>query len=101
MALVSGADPKSRSTVMFAFLRWARRCFGYDKYSSKTVDRLLYSKHVEDLRWIAFVGFVATVLAVLVIGSMALTFRIQNSPAANPVTTVTVPSATQVPPATR
>lgn len=58
---------------MFPLLKRFRKRFGYDEYSGETIDRLLYSKHVEDLRLIAFIctlaaSFVGLVLIVLVAG---------------------------------
>jgi hypothetical protein len=38
---------------MFWVLRQIREYQCYDKYSAETVDRLIQSKHVKDLRWVA------------------------------------------------
>ena len=38
---------------LFSPLKRFRKRFGYDEYSGETIDRLLYSKHVKDLRLIA------------------------------------------------
>jgi hypothetical protein len=50
------------ATAMFwpvAFLRW---CFGYDRYSAETIDRLVYSRHVRDLRLIVNIAALFLVL---------------------------------------
>src|SRR5262245_17105778 len=52
-----------------SLLRRFRKLFGYDDYSGETIDRLLYSKHVKDLRLIVsictLVALGLIVLAVL------------------------------------
>ena len=49
---------------MFGLLGRLRAWQGYDKHSAETVDRLIYSMHVEDLRWVARVTLLGAVLAV-------------------------------------
>ena len=51
-------------------LKRVRKRFGYDEYSGQTIDRLLYSKHVEDLRLIAFICTYAAFLVVLVFAAV-------------------------------
>jgi hypothetical protein len=58
---------------LFPLLKRYRKQFGYDEYSGETIDRLLYSKHVKDLRLIASIctfaaSLVALALIVLVAG---------------------------------
>jgi len=48
---------------MFALLRLVRGHFGHDRYSAETIDRLLYSAHVQDLRWVANVTTITAILA--------------------------------------
>src|SRR5256885_510711 len=50
---------------MFALLRGLRALFGYNRYSAKTLDRLLYSSHVDDLRVVARVSSYAAFLAIV------------------------------------
>jgi hypothetical protein len=52
---------------MFPLLTRIRSRLGYNQHSPKTIDRLLYSKHVADLRWIAFVCTLSALLLVLLL----------------------------------
>jgi hypothetical protein len=55
---------------MFPLLKRFRKRFGYDEYSGKTIDRLLYSRHVEDLRWIAGICTYAGLLVALMLAAV-------------------------------
>jgi hypothetical protein len=46
--------------------------FGHDRFSDETFDRLLWSNHVEDLRWIAQLTIAAVVVAVIVVIAIGL-----------------------------
>jgi hypothetical protein len=50
--------------MLFGLIRRLRALQGYDKHSAETVDRLTYSMHVEDLRWVARVTMLGAILAV-------------------------------------
>jgi hypothetical protein len=60
---------------MFPLLGWLRGACGYDKYSAETIDRLVHSKHVQDLRWIANIGGLVAVLGVVSIVFMLFAKR--------------------------
>jgi hypothetical protein len=57
---------------MFYVLKQFRARLGYGQYSAETIDRLIRSKHVEDLRWVVVVTMIAAILAVAVIAAIAL-----------------------------
>jgi hypothetical protein len=57
--------------MMFSLIRWFRALLGYNKYSAETFDRLIQSRHVEDLRWIARVTTGAAALAIAAIAIIA------------------------------
>jgi uncharacterized protein (UPF0332 family) len=52
---------------MFALIQWLRAWWGYDEYSAETVDRLARSKHVADLRGVAWVTVVGALVAIILI----------------------------------
>ena len=49
---------------MFPLIGMLRKAGGYDKYSAETIDRLVHSKHVQDLRWIANLGGLVAVVGI-------------------------------------
>jgi hypothetical protein len=53
--------------MLFGLIGRVRASLGYDKYSAETFDRLIYSMHVEDLRWVGRVTVLGAILAVLLI----------------------------------
>jgi hypothetical protein len=55
---------------MFWLMKWIRARMGYDKYSSETIDRLAYSMHVEDLRWVASVTTFGAIILIITTISM-------------------------------
>jgi hypothetical protein len=57
---------------MFFIIRRLRACFGHDKYSAETFDRLTRSMHVKDLRSIANVTAGAAFLAIAMFLGIAL-----------------------------
>jgi hypothetical protein len=52
---------------MFRMMQWIRKLFGHDKYSAETFDRLLWSTHVEDLRWVVRMTTGGAVLLIFII----------------------------------
>jgi hypothetical protein len=66
---------------MFPLLKRFRRRLGYDEYSGQTIDRLLYSKHVEDLRLIAFICTLAAFFVALVFaGALVYDLFLKRAP---------------------
>jgi|GEM_PF-2684762 len=51
---------------MFSLIKRLRARLGHDKYSAETFDRLLYSEHVQDVRWIVNLTVCAAALAIVV-----------------------------------
>ena len=58
---------------MFTAIKFLRKFWGHDKDSAETFDRLVTSKHVEDLRWIVRVSTTAAVVAIFLIFCMPVT----------------------------
>lgn len=59
---------------MFSMIRWLRIHWGFDRYSAETIDRLLHSAHVGDLRWIVRVTTAGAIVAIAVIATTAYKF---------------------------
>ena len=57
---------------MFYVLKQLRARLGYDQHSAETIDRLIQSKHVDDLRWVVVATLVTALLGVVVIAAIAL-----------------------------
>jgi hypothetical protein len=57
---------------MFFVIRRCREYFGHDKYSAETLDRLIQSMHVKDLRSIANITVGAALLAIAMFVCIAL-----------------------------
>jgi hypothetical protein len=55
------------------FLKCIRAYFGHDRFSSKTIDRLAYSMHVDDLRFIVNVTTIGTLIIIVIIGIITYT----------------------------
>jgi len=52
---------------MFFLLRAMRRLFGFDQSSAETFDRLLWSEHVRDLRWVVSVTAWGVILMLAIV----------------------------------
>jgi hypothetical protein len=72
---------------MFPLIRWIRKALGHDKDSAETFDRLIWSKHVEDLRWIVNVTALATIFVIFLIFIMAVAIGTHGSTTATQVST--------------
>jgi hypothetical protein len=83
---------------MFPLIRWVRKALGHDKDSAETFDRLIWSKHVEDLRWIVNVTALATIFVICLIIGMAITLGTHSS---TPATQASMPAAQTPTAATR
>jgi hypothetical protein len=64
-----------RSRGKWSLFYWIKRLraeWGHDKYSAETIDRLIYSKHVQDVRWIVNVTVYAAAFAIILVLIAAL-----------------------------
>ena len=52
---------------MFRIMQLIRKLLGHDKYSAETFDRLLWSAHVEDLRWVVRMTTGGSILLLIII----------------------------------
>ena len=67
--------PRFHLFPLFPLLKRYRKQFGYDEYSGETIDRLLYSQHVKDLRLIAAIcTYAASLVALVLIVLIAVAF---------------------------
>lgn len=60
---------------MFELIKFFRIRVGYDEFSAETFDRLIYSRHVRDLRSIARAAIYAAMAAMIVIALIAYKAR--------------------------
>jgi hypothetical protein len=73
------------------FLKRFRAYFGHDRFSSKTVDRLAYSMHVDDLRFIVNATMIATIIIIVLIGLIALMIPHEKESTASKLYDILVP----------
>jgi hypothetical protein len=57
---------------LFTWIKLIRQYYGYNKNSAETFDRLVYSRHVEDLRCIVVITTIAAIIGIGVVGFIIL-----------------------------